>query len=100
MCTHVCIGCFFLKLTERLGPTLQRERHTEIELLYFNSFKWPYFQDRIIMAVLIVLFGKRSENSRLDHSRGEASPSSPPARRHWLHNEWRFGVDGDDMPRR
>lgn len=52
------------------------------------------------MAVLIVSFGKRTENSRLDHGRGEVSPSSPPARRHRLHNEWRFGVDGDDMPGR
>ena len=79
---------------------MQRERHTEIELLYFNSFKGPCFQHGIIMAVLIVLFRKQSENSRLDHGRGEASLSSPPARRHQVHNERRFGVDGDDMPRR
>ena len=40
----MCVsGAFFLKLTERLGPTLQRERHAEIELLYFNSFKLALF---------------------------------------------------------
>ena len=64
----------------------------------------------LFQLIYVALFPRWDNNSssqlcpenevRTQDCRGEASLSSPSSHRPRVHNEWWFGVEGDDMPRR